>query len=124
MSNDEFYKGYKIIEGNTNYITEQLSNTKDGNWLTNEYALIKNIDTGETSEMRFDGDKFVSLKLPSSKYIKGKNALQRCAIDLLANDEITIAAILGCYGSGKSWLSMRMALWHIQENTKATKNFF
>jgi len=53
--------------------------------------------------------------LPSSKYIKGKNSLQRCALDMLANKDITVCAILGQYGSGKSYLAMQMALWAVKE---------
>ena len=56
--------------------------------------------------MRWDGEKFVGLKLPPSKFIKGKNALQRCALDMLNNPSITVCAILGEYGSGKSFLAL------------------
>jgi predicted ribonuclease YlaK len=82
---------------------------------TNEYLLIYNTDTDSESEMRFDGTQFVSLKLPPSKYIKAKNALQRCALDMLNNTNITICAVLGGYGSGKSFLSMQMALYAVKE---------
>ena len=41
--------------------------------------------------------------------------MQRCALDILNNQDITIAAILGQYGSGKSYLTMRMALYGVQE---------
>ena len=71
--------------------------------------------------MRFDGDNFVALKLPPSKYIKGKNSLQRCALDILNNPDITIAAILGGYGSGKTFLSMQMALYNVREKGCASK---
>ena len=79
----EFYKGYKRIEGDTEYINTMLSPEKYKDWCVNEYAIIKNIETGQESEMRFDGKKFVILDLPDSKYIKGKNAEQRCALDAL-----------------------------------------
>jgi PhoH-like ATPase len=65
--------------------------------------------------MRFDGKQFVALKLPPSKYIKAKNALQRCALDMLNNPNITICAVLGGYGSGKSYLAMKMGLYAINE---------
>ena len=71
--------------------------------------------------MRFDGEKFVAVKVPPSKYIKAKNSLQRCALDILNNQDITIAAILGGYGSGKSFISMQMALYNVQEKGYQSK---
>lgn len=110
---NKIYKGYKYIKGNTELINSALQETSD--WVVNEYAIICNTDDGSETEMRYDGEKFVSLKLPPSKYIKGKNALQRCALDILNNNDITIAAILGGYGSGKTFLCMQMALYSVRE---------
>jgi predicted ribonuclease YlaK len=116
-SNDgDMYKGYKLLMGNTAEINEHLYDNEYMNtFATNEYLLIYNTDTDSESEMRFDGTQFVSLKLPPSKYIKAKNALQRCALDMLNNTNITICAVLGGYGSGKSFLSMQMALYAVKE---------
>lgn len=117
----DFYKGYKRIEGDTEYINLMLNPKRHNEWCINEYAIIKNTETNQESEMRFDGTKFVSLKLPDSKYIKGKNAAQRCALDALNNDKITAVAILGTYGSGKSFLTMRMGLYRIKEKGTQSK---
>ncbi len=116
-SNDsDIYKGYKELKGTTAQINEKLY---DDNYINsfavNEYILIYNTDTNEESEMRFDGKQFVPLKLPSAKYIKAKNPLQRCALDMLNNPNITICAVLGGYGSGKSYLAMQMALYAVRE---------
>ena len=112
----DMYKGYKLLMGNTAEINEHLYDNEYMNtFATNEYLLIYNTDTDSESEMRFDGTQFVSLKLPPSKYIKAKNALQRCALDMLNNTNITICAVLGGYGSGKSFLSMQMALYAVKE---------
>lgn len=112
----EFYKGYKILKGNTEYINNQMANDNYiDSFVTNEYLIIQNIDDNSESEMRYDGKGFVGLHLPSNKFIKGKNALQRCALDLLNNKDITTCAILGGYGSGKSYLSMKMALYAVKE---------
>lgn len=113
--NDGIYKGYKLIKGNSERINQELSDMDYSKWNTNEYLIIENTDDGSIKEMRFDGEKFVSLKLPPSKYIKAKNSLQRCALDMVMNPDITIAAILGSYGSGKTCLSMKMACWHVLE---------
>lgn len=113
---EKIYKGYKLLKGNTVEINEALS---DSDYLskfnTNEYLLIYNTDVDNESEMRFDGEKFVNLKLPNSRYIKGKNALQRCALDMLNNPNITICAVIGGVGSGKSYTCTRMALYAVKE---------
>lgn len=115
----EIYKGYQIIKGDSNYITTALSSPV--NWNINEYAIIQNIDDGTEKEMRFDGEKFVPLRLPDSKFIKAKNSLQRCALDALMNPNITVVAILGTYGSGKTYLAMQMALHAIRESGNQSK---
>lgn len=112
---EEIYKGYKEICGDTEFINEYMSNMDYSEWYINEYCLIHNTDDDTHKEMRFDGTMFVPLKLPPSKYIKGKNSLQRCALDMLNNPSITVCAVLGGYGSGKTMLSTKCALMAVQE---------
>lgn len=121
VGKENIYKGYKIINGTSEQINIAMENMNLSDWSVNEYLIIQNKDDGSEKEMRFDGEKFVSLKLPSSKFIKAKNSLQRCALDILNNQDITIAAILGGYGSGKSFLSMQMALYNVQEKGYQSK---
>ena len=121
MSNDLIYKGYKTISGDSNYINNYLQHTDYTNWHSNEYIIIENTDDNKTTEMRFNGEGFVGLRLPPSNYVKAKNSLQRCALDLLINKDITAVAILGGYGSGKSFLTMQMALYHINEKGNQSK---
>lgn len=111
---NEIYKGYRSISGNTSEINEYMNSIDYSQWHTNEYLIIKNTEDGSTGEMRFDGRQFVALKLPPSRHAKGKNSLQRCALDAMLNPTITAVALLGGYGSGKTYLSMRMALHHIE----------
>lgn len=120
-SGNEIYKGYQVIHGDTEKINSIMSNIDYSKWYTNEYLIIENTDDGTSKEMRFDGASFVPLKLPSSRFIKGKNSLQRCALDIMNNQDITIAAILGGYGSGKTFLSMQMALYNVQEKGRASR---
>lgn len=103
------YKGYIEIVGSTDTIEDFFNNLDISLFFPNEYILIKDTSTGSETEMRWTGEKFVRLKLPESKVIKAKNALQRCALDLLNNKDITCAAILGGYGSGKTFLCTQMA---------------
>lgn len=117
----DMYKGYKVVHGNTDIINKYMESINLNDWSVNEYLIIENTDDGTSKEMRFDGEKFVNLKLPSSKFIKGKNSLQRCALDILMNPEITVAAVLGGYGSGKTFLAMQMALYNVQEKGNQSK---
>ena len=118
---ENIYKGYRIIKGNTEQINNLMDNMDLSDWNTNEYLIIQNTDDSSEKEMRFDGEKFVALKLPPSKYIKAKNSLQRCALDILNNQDITIAAILGGYGSGKTFISLQMALYNVNEKGYQSK---
>ena len=112
---DEIYKGYVKITGDTEYINNYMNNLDYSKWYTNEYIIINNTDDDSIKEMRFDGTMFVPLKLPPSKIIKGKNSLQRCALDLLNNQNITICALLGTPGGGKDYLSVRYGVYAVQE---------
>ena len=112
---DEIYKGYVKIAGDTEYINNYMNNLDYSKWYTNEYIIINNTDDDSIKEMRFDGSMFVPLKLPPSKIIKGKNSLQRCALDLLNNQNITICALLGTPGGGKDYLSVRYGVYAVQE---------
>lgn len=118
---DNEYKGYKLISGNTDYINDYMSNIDYSKWFVNEYLIIEDTDTNKFTEMRFNGDSFVSLKLPPSAFVKGKNSLQRCALDLMLNKDITISAVLGGYGSGKTFLATQMALYNVVEKGNQAK---
>lgn len=117
---EDIYKGYRLLSGDSSSITDYMINGyKEEQWITNQYLLISNTETKKESEMRYDGKKFVPLILPKSDFVKGKNALQRCALDILYNPNIEIAAILGGYGSGKTFLSMKMAAYAFKEGNQA-----
>ena len=109
------YKGYRLLKGNTVDINEALYNPDSLKMNVNEYLVIYNTDDDTEREMRFDGENFVKLSLPDSRFIKGKNALQRCALDMLTNQNITTCAILGGYGSGKTYVAMQMALYAVEK---------
>lgn len=121
---DEIYKGYieyKFTPEEYNYFYENR-NDYFSDMHINEYIIIKDKDTDEVlEEYRFDGKDLVKLKLPSSKVIKAENVLQRCALDMLNNNDIDICVLLGTYGSGKTYLSLRMALNSINGTGKQSK---
>lgn len=115
----EIYKGYKELSGDTDFINDLFTDIKNGintyNFLPNEYLILHNSDLNETHEYRFDrdknGDKFVDLRLPPSKIIKGRNSLQRCALDLINNKEIPIKIIAGGFGTGKTISAVKIGLY-------------
>jgi PhoH-like ATPase len=94
--------------------------------LTNQYLIvynkdkpIKNKDGSITYEVidkfRFNGKILVKLKIPDKKIVKAKNEEQECALDMLYNKEIPIKIIAGTYGSGKTYLAVKMAIYHVLE---------
>lgn len=102
------------------------------NLLTNQYLLIynkdkliKNKDGSSTFEVidkfRFNGEKLVKLKLPDKKTVKAKNEEQECALDMLYNSSIPIKIIAGTYGSGKTYLAVKMAIYHVLEKGNHAK---
>ena len=97
----DIYKGYIQIEGTTDEINDKMLALDYDNIYVNEYCIIHNLDDDKWSEMRYNGEVFEALRLPSSKAIKGKNSLQRCALDALLHKAIGVVAILGGYGSGR-----------------------
>lgn len=122
------YKGYKEICGNSEYINDYFAECEENgysDWNINEYLIIENTDAIEPKdkyrEMRFDGRGFVTLKLPKSTFIKGKNSLQRCALDACLNDNITIVCLAGSAGTGKTFIGMRMGLYLVKEKGSKSK---
>ena len=116
---EDIYKGYKKLSGDTDFVNNFYEDIRNGNnthgFVVNEYVILHNTDTDKVTEERFDGEKFVRLKLPPSHVIKGLNSEQRCALDLLNNKNITIKGMLGGHGSGKTLLSLTIGLYKVRE---------
>lgn len=93
--------------------------TNSLNMLENEY-LIVNFE-GEQYCTRWDGEYHQDLALPSDKIVAPQNAHQACALDLLWNKDIPIKIIAGTYGSGKTFLSVKVALEFIDSKNPAKK---
>lgn len=100
--------------------------------LINQYLIIydkekaiTHLDDSVTYEVidkfRWNGEKLIKLKLPDRKIVKAKNEEQECALDMLYNKEIPIKIIAGTYGSGKTYLTVKMALYHVLEKGNHAK---
>lgn len=103
------------------------------NLLINQYLVVYDKDKPIYDEFgkivryevidkfRFNGEKLVKLKIPDKKVVKAKNEEQECALDLLNNASIPIKIIAGTYGSGKTYLNVKMALHHVLEKGNQAK---
>jgi PhoH-like ATPase len=129
----EEYKGYKSVKLNTCEINELYnklnSNVNKLELLTNQYIEIinsdlKEKDSGYRTELRFDGEKLVPLKLPPSKVLKGWNVQQRFALDLLNNKDIPIKIINGKHGSGKTALAVKMGVHLLEKGNYGSLTFW
>jgi len=109
------YKGYIELTLTSDEINIFFDNLSKYNLVENQYVIIHEKDKRKSQEFRYVNGELKRLKLPDSKYIKGKNAQQRCALDLLNNNDIPIKIIAGNYGSGKTHLTTKMGLYHVFE---------
>ena len=115
------YKGYIEVAGTTDSINNFFDTVDTSKLYVNEYILINNMETGEQTEVKWTGTEFASLLLPEQSVITAKNQLQRCAIDLLNDRRISCVAILGGYGSGKTYLCTQMATHFVLDRKKQRK---
>ncbi|NMA31159.1 MAG: hypothetical protein GX941_05070 [Candidatus Methanofastidiosa archaeon] len=113
------YKGYlelNLLTEEVNDLFNELENNINRlNLLENQYLIIHEKGKRKIQEFRYSNGKLLQLKLPDSKFIKGMNSQQRCALDLLNNKNIPIRIIAGEYGSGKTFIATKMGLYHVFE---------
>lgn len=113
------YRGFlelNLTSDEINQIYDELDNSINNyKLIENQYLIISEKGKKKSQEFKYCNGKLERLKLPDSKFIKGINSQQRCALDLLNDKDIPIKIISGTYGSGKSYLTTKMALYHIFE---------
>lgn len=89
----------------------------------NEY-LIANDNFGQIiGYYRQDAGKLTELRYRTIENrwmgeIKPRNPQQRCAVDLLQNEGVTVKNLSGLYGSGKSYLMFGQALADVENSRK------
>ena len=116
---EKIYGGYEEVELTSDEYTVMFDKYQSGD---NPYELIENQYLivhceGKTTEYVYRNGQLKTLKLP--KGIKALNAKQRCVLDLLENEDIPIKVICGVYGTGKTYLSVNVAVNKIQNSTKS-----
>ena len=116
---EKIYGGYEEVELNSDEYTVMFDKYQNGE---NPYELIENQYLivhceGKTTEYVYRGGQLKALKLP--KGIKALNAKQRCVLDLLENEDVPIKVICGVYGTGKTYLSVNVAVSKVTKSIKS-----
>lgn len=120
---DDDYSGYKEVimsdEQMADFYNDQCDNKY--NLLTNEYIIIRNQDNELTDILRWDGEmhKHLSVSSFSSPYFgcvtaMGKDPYQKCAVDSLLRNKITV--LKGKAGSGKTTLALGYLFGELSRN--------
>ena len=109
------YTGFKEVTMDDEEMALFYSNLCENryNLLTNQYLIIKNINGEVIDKYRWDGEEHKGLwhKDIKSMYfdkLKSKDVYQACAVDSIMSN--TLTAISGKAGSGKSLLSLMVAM--------------
>lgn len=122
-TNGSDFKGYRFLDLTDEELAYFYENKSQNifDLHINEYAIIRDKDENTLDKYRWDGSKHTGLVLPPKKYIKPKNDLQEITLDLLYNKDIPIKFIAGMTGSGKTYLTTKMALYHVREKGNHSK---
>lgn len=113
---DEKYVGYKQVRLSESDIVKFYSNLTENkyNCLINQYLIIYTLDGSLETILKWNGKEFIKIKSHKIKNaflgeeITPKDEFQRCAIDSLYSNDITVLS--GMPGSGKTFLSLSTAL--------------
>lgn len=128
MTDQTQYTGWKCWEPSDSELVDFYSTKKvPFEMQENEYLLIKDKESGQINQFyRNNKGKAVEISHASikikdgndmrvNKTITPRNPQQKCAIDMLHNDDITIKLITGAWGTGKTMLLVTAALEAIKE---------
>ncbi len=122
---DHIYKGYKEVSLPSPQIDKIYNgglklNKKTGlDALPNEFFYIKSSDQKSHETLaRYDGNKIVPLRYANDKAwgLTPKNRAQKMAFELLMDESIQLVTLSGGAGTGKSILSVAVALQKVIES--------
>ncbi len=114
---DHLYPGYHAIESTKAEIDLFYKNgfieSRSGDFLANEYGVMSSPEKS-SAIVRFDKKQNKLLPLQSIKRdvwgIHPINVQQRCAMDLLLNDDIKLVTLIGPAGTGKTMMAVACGL--------------
>lgn len=119
----EEYLGFKEVVLNEDHLAHLYAGDMitDYDCLVNQYIIVKDWDGNVVDLFRYTGEKFakVPYKTISNRYIgkiKPRNIQQQLAIDMLYNNDITVKAITGRFGTGKDLLMCSVATDLLEKN--------
>lgn len=130
---DHIYKGYKEITLPSSQIDKIYSgglklNKKTGlEAYPNEFFCIKSSDNNTHETLaKYDGSRIVPLKYANERAwgLTPKNREQRMAFELLMDEEVQLVTLSGGAGTGKSILSVAVALQKVIESNVYDKIIF
>lgn len=116
------YKGFKEYYANNTdlaYLYEHM-NENVAECAVNEYLIVRN-EAGEViDKLKWTGSEYKHLayKTLANDYvgkIRPRNLQQELAFDMLQDEETTVKALLGCFGSGKTMLMIATALQLVRQ---------
>lgn len=118
---DDIYKGYKIVSPTDEELSQVYSKDNCENifgCLINEYAIINDKEGNFCDIVKWTGEKYANIfnknirTMAFGDKLKAKDIYQRMAIDSLISN--TMTCISGKAGSGKSLLSLLVAMYLIE----------
>lgn len=117
------YKGFKFVDLDENELAHFYENMHENifDLYVNQYLIVRDKNKHTLDKYRWDGENHIKLKLPPKRFVKAENDLQECALDLLNDISIPIKIIAGTYGSGKTFLAVRMGVYHVNEKGHFSK---
>ncbi len=130
---DQIYKGYKEVSLSSKYIDKiyhgglKLNKETGPEAFPNEFFCIKSYDDDSHETLaKFNGDKIIPLKYGNDKAwgLTPRNREQRMAFELLMDQDIDLVTLSGGAGTGKSILSVAVALQKVIESNAYDKIIF
>ena len=119
---EEIYKGYQVIslsDTEMAHLYEHLDNNLF-NLNINEYLIVKDstghvVDTLKWTENGFEAIRTKTIKSSVLGSIKPLDEIQRCAVDSIVNNDITV--LYGRAGSGKTTLPLYYIMQGLEKGT-------
>lgn len=114
---DTLYKGVKQLDMPKETIDKFYADGKiplpDGTFFPNEYCIMRSKENSSAvAKVNAKEKTLVPLKQLKRDVwgVKPRNAMQKCALDLLLNDDVKLVSLVGQAGTGKTLLALAAAL--------------